>query len=1066
MRFLSIANRELQSAARQKWTYRTRWITAVLFFVLLVWLMWVFLGFSSRRALPEIFALFSVLVFLTCLFLGAARTADCISAERREGTLGLLFLTNLNSTEIIAGKLCSTALASVYGLMAVFPMLALQLLMGGVTFGHFARTVLALLNGILFALAIGFLTSVVCRRQITAIAWALGLTALVTGGFLLAGAVANSHVPTRSWADPVAAFSPLYPLIAAKGSRIFGSNLFWLSAVIVASMSLCSLGLTTLLLAHSWRDRPKTPVTSRAFVLRSRESRSTKHATLRHRLLAINPWFWLASRQQVSAPVFMCLAVVLVLLTVFVSAPLCGRIAGAGTASPVLGHLLAWLWTGLGVHALVLYYAAMAASQRLAEDNQSGALELILSTPTTERTISRGLWLAFARRMLFPGLLAIFVHVFFLWICTVMATLDPPGFLPPGATPGEIFWSALLNQPLRGRVLDWEFGFMLRVAVLSLVQLILAWPTLGWVGRWLGLRMRHPGLAPITSLLLLLVPPLLLFTLACYVADQVQLDRLPERYFLPIMMWLALAIGVGHCLALSAWAATRLRHRLRAVALSRYQPLPPWRWHLPSRRTVRRLAIATVVMVITIPSLVVAYYGYHNWRSTRTWRAFRSSLLKNGESLDLSRLLAKPVSDELNFARSPAFLGLSKGTDVELAGLVGRMQPFDAQLSVHQDNKMLTDWSRQKITPLDDFAGGLGLRRGLTTAVDRAEDAAAILRGLQPHQDSLKELAAAAACRPVFQMTTNRDPISILRSGQHGVLSLERLHTLFQVRACAFLALGDNKSAAEDLLTGFRLARLARDVPDARSSARVQVLLVRCLQPLWEGLSQHAWTEPQLASFQHALAGFNLLTDYTNAVHRVVLAHIDVWRAIPASTNSNPALPWLDGNFRNEPAWKLQPHAWWYDNSIRLYYAGRNIIERVDVAAGRIDPNANWFDLSGLPLDSSTTELLQQALWHSSNPAVVAFAQTSLNQAIVACALERFNLANGFYPASLQELIPGFLTHIPNDAVSGRPLIYQPVEGGTFILRGVGPNGVDDRRASPADDWLWVYSTTSASSAK
>ena len=40
------------------------------------------------------------------------------------------------------------------------------------------------------------------------------------------------------------------------------------------------------------------------------------------------------------------------------------------------------------------------------------------------------------------------------------------------------------------------------------------------------------------------------------------------------MMWLAFAIGCGHCLVLSVWAATRLRQQLRPVAMSRYQPLP------------------------------------------------------------------------------------------------------------------------------------------------------------------------------------------------------------------------------------------------------------------------------------------------------------------------------------------------------------------------------------------------------------------------------------------------------------------------------------------------------------
>jgi hypothetical protein len=39
MRFLSVADRELRSAARQKATYRTRWLTAALFFGLLIWLL-------------------------------------------------------------------------------------------------------------------------------------------------------------------------------------------------------------------------------------------------------------------------------------------------------------------------------------------------------------------------------------------------------------------------------------------------------------------------------------------------------------------------------------------------------------------------------------------------------------------------------------------------------------------------------------------------------------------------------------------------------------------------------------------------------------------------------------------------------------------------------------------------------------------------------------------------------------------------------------------------------------------------------------------------------------------
>jgi hypothetical protein len=337
------------------------------------------------------------------------------------------------------------------------------------------------------------------------------------------------------------------------------------------------------------------------------------------------------------------------------------------------------------------------------------------------------------------------------------------------------------------------------------------------------------------------------------------------------------------------------------------------------------------------------------------------------------------------------------------------------------------------------------------------------MRDLQSQSANLRELAAAAARVPSFQTSINRDARAVLQPDREPALLLERLHLLFQLRACASLALGQDADAAEDVLAGFRLARLARQLPDACSTVRVQAMLARTLQPLWEGLSQEAWTEPQLAAFQRELADFNLLADYNNAVRRVVLAHIEIWRAIPGSTNSYVVLRELDGSYRREPAWQLQPRSWWFESCIQLYNAGRNAIEQVDAAAGRIQPAMDWSDLSGLPLDSPSTRLLQQSLWWGANPTSVAFAQTSVNQAMIACALERFRLVNKVYPETLEQLVPTLLARVPHDAVSGRPMIYQLVGDGSFILRGVGPNGTDDRKNKSSDDWLWTYSTNTTS---
>lgn len=1058
MRFLLVAARELRSAAHQKTTYRVRWITAAIFFGLLVWLLWACGGFTNHWAVPRIFRTYSVLTLLYCLFISAARTADSISAERREGTLGLLFLTNLNSAEIMVGKLCSHALASVYGLLAIFPMLALPLLMGGVSMGNFGRTLLALLNGILFALAAGFLASVLCRRQFTAIAFALGSIVCIGGGLLLAGAAANSYAPTRPLANWLSAFSPIYPLMIADGTGA-GLSRFWHSAGAISGASLAGLGLTTLLLARSWRDRPKREGGwfRRGLGRWSRQTNSPRRAALRRRLLAVNPVFWLAAPKPVNAPVLMFLAVALTLLAVYVAAPYFGRVLPAGTAKPVLGHLVAWLCTGLLIHALVLYYAATSAAQRLAEDKQAGALELILSTPTTERTITRGLWLAYARKMLFPALLAMLVHFYFIWQFLVMASLEPPGRIPPGTPPAQLFWSALMDEPIDGQLLQWEFGFMLHIALLILLLVFVCWPTLGWVGRWLGLRMKHPGFAPMASLALLFVPPILLFSFACYAADKLNLNRLPNRHFFPMMMWLAFAIGAGHCLGLSFWAATRLRHNLRSIAMSRYQPLPAWRWRLPGRRALRRCTTFSVGFVVITAAVILSYYGYQNWRGRRAWRTFQAALKQSGEPLEVSQLLAQPAPPGVNLARSAAFLVFLNKTNRESTDLFTRLRAFDLPASGGGGTPFLVDWSRQSNSALYLFINWTGQQPRAPSATNRLGDAANVLKGMEPFRGELDDLAAAARRLAVFQPATNRGASVVLHPALEPALLLERLHLLFQVRTCALLAVGRSQEATEDLAAGLHLVRLARQLPGARSTMRVQYLLARSLQPLWEGLGQRAWTEPELAAFQHELAGFNLLADYTDAVRLIVQAHIEVWREIPNGAGAESALTEVEGGYARGPAWQLEPRAWWYERCLQLHNAGRNAIEQVNLATGRIQSAYDWFDLNGLPLDSQTTELLQQSLWWGANPGNLAFVQTSVNQAIIACALERFRLANQRYPETLDELMPAFLDHIPHDAVSGRPIIYQPGDNGSFILRGVGPNGIDDRKNSGSDDWLWTY---------
>src|SRR4029450_3434712 len=128
------------------------------------------------------------LAFAYCLFIGIFRTADCLSEEKRDGTLGLLFLTDLKGYDIVLGTLAATSPNAFYGLLALFPVMAIPLLVGGVTINEFWRVVLVALNNMFFSLAVGMFCSAISRDERKAMATAFAVVFFFVAGFpILAG---------------------------------------------------------------------------------------------------------------------------------------------------------------------------------------------------------------------------------------------------------------------------------------------------------------------------------------------------------------------------------------------------------------------------------------------------------------------------------------------------------------------------------------------------------------------------------------------------------------------------------------------------------------------------------------------------------------------------------------------------------------------------------------------------------------------------------------------------------------------------------------------------------------
>ena len=179
MTVLPIVERELRLAARRGVTYWTRLgvaSTAILVGAVVFLLTF---GLPPAQTGRYIFQWLAGLLLVYCLAYGRHSTADCLSQEKREGTLGLLFLTDLKGHDVVLGKLVATSVRGFYGLLAVFPVLAAPLLLGGITSGEFWRVVLVLMDTFLLSLAIGMLGSALSRDLRRAMAANLTLLLLI-----------------------------------------------------------------------------------------------------------------------------------------------------------------------------------------------------------------------------------------------------------------------------------------------------------------------------------------------------------------------------------------------------------------------------------------------------------------------------------------------------------------------------------------------------------------------------------------------------------------------------------------------------------------------------------------------------------------------------------------------------------------------------------------------------------------------------------------------------------------------------------------------------------------------
>ena len=166
MNILPIVVRELRGEARRPINYWLRTFGATVLTIIFA----VFLSNQDDvKSGGDAFSALGFLVFLGIWVVVPVLSADCISREKREGTLGLLFLTPLKPIEIILSKGSIHAMRSLTLIIAAVPVLAIPFVLGGITTTDLLCSLVLDLTALCFALAAGLLASSLASQWMRAV---------------------------------------------------------------------------------------------------------------------------------------------------------------------------------------------------------------------------------------------------------------------------------------------------------------------------------------------------------------------------------------------------------------------------------------------------------------------------------------------------------------------------------------------------------------------------------------------------------------------------------------------------------------------------------------------------------------------------------------------------------------------------------------------------------------------------------------------------------------------------------------------------------------------------------
>jgi len=307
-------------------------------------------------------------------------------------------------------------------------------------------------------------------------------------------------------------------------------------------------------------------------------------------------------------------------------------------------------------------------------------------------------------------------------------------------------------------------------------------------------------------------------------------------------------------------------------------------------------------------------------------------------------------------------------------------------------------------------------------------------------------------------------------------------------RAQCYLLIGQPDKALRELTLMHGMCRILEKPPSGKPMTLVEAMINVAITGLYvstiaDGFRLHVWQEPQLAALQEQLKGIDLSPFVAKAFNEqrasacFMLANIsqtelENQRLVETKRYGISVKPLL-----TDPEFlfvTFAPRGWIYQSMIGIAEFDQKMQTGVDLTSGVLSPGKIDASMRG------TEKALDNHRLYNFFPRLfipnvtkawqtTARNQTMANEAQIVCALERYRLAHGEYPETLDVLAPQFIEKLPHDIIGGQPLHYRRTADGKFLLYSVGWNETDDggqvapmkdgRIDMETGDWVWRYPT-------